>query len=100
MATGSTRFTLWTLTIECVVAIQEQADLLKNVSDTTVIAVGIDSGFSVTELNGIASDPQTDNVILVPDNSSYDQLTERLEHLSCNGRYLSVIEYRNTNIIS
>jgi len=60
--------------------------LLKNVSDTTVIAVGIDSGFSVAELNGIASDSQTDNVILVPDTNSYEHLKERVKKFRCEGR--------------
>jgi len=59
--------------------------LLKSVSDTTVIAVGIDSGFSVTELNIVASDPQIDNVVLIPDTDNYDHLTERVKEVSCNG---------------
>jgi len=60
---------------------------LKEVPDTTVIAVGAGRrGFDLTELELIASDPVDENVILLPDIRAYDLVAERLRQVCCVGR--------------
>jgi len=53
---------------------------------TKVVALGIGTGVSQTELNNIASVPRNRNVILVQDYSSLPDVEEQLRNTSCNGR--------------
>jgi len=67
-----------------------EADKLKRVATggtrTKVVALGIGSGVSQTELNNIASAPADRNVILVRDFSRLSDVEDQLRNASCSGQ--------------
>jgi len=63
-----------------------QAELLKGVIQTKVIAVGIGGNINEDELNTIASDPQDTNVVLVPTFDNLPEVKKLLQEASCTGR--------------
>ena len=74
---------------------QIEADKLKKVvvggTRTKVVALGIGSGISETELNYIASAPADRNVILVQDFTSLPDVEEQLRNASCSGWWFNII---------
>ena len=68
-----------------VAILQDEAELLKNVIQTKVIAVGIGQGVGEVELNIIASEPQDTNVILVPTFENLAEVQDLLQNASCTG---------------
>jgi len=66
--------------------LQEQAELLKNVIQTKVIAVGIGDSIDRDELNIIASEPVDTNVVLVPQFQNLPEVKQLLQEASCTGR--------------
>ena len=60
-----------------------ESDQLRNIAK--VVAIGIGSGVSQDELNGIASDPDDRNVILVQDFSQLSNVEDQLQNASCTG---------------
>jgi len=62
-----------------------EADRLKRVPLTKVVALGIGSGVNVSELNSTASAPLTRNVIRVQNFSSLPTVEDRLTNVSCTG---------------
>ena len=68
-----------------------EADRLKSVTRTKVVALGIGDGVGQIELNNIASAPLNKNVIRVQDFSSLTTVEEQLRNASCTGLLLSVI---------
>ena len=66
---------------------QIEAALLEDVVQTKVIAIGIGrmTRRRRLELNRIASEPLQQNVILVRNFASFDQVTDRLREASCSG---------------
>jgi len=67
-----------------------EADKLKALSVggtwTKVVALGIGSSVSQTELENIASAPASRNVIRVQNFSSLPDVEEQLRNVSCSGR--------------
>jgi len=55
---------------------QLAAPFLQGVADTTVVAYGI--GYSGSELGDIASDPDDENIIIVPDFNSLSDGEQQL----------------------
>ena len=68
--------------------VQRQANLLKDVSQTTVVAVGIGLFTSETELRQIASEPIDENLIRVPNFDEFDLVTEYLRDICSCGQYV------------
>jgi len=64
---------------------QLEADKLKSLTRTKVVALGIGGEVSETELKYIASAPADRNVILVQDFSSLSAMEEQLINTSCSG---------------
>jgi len=62
-----------------------EADRLKGLRETKVVALGIGSGVNQTELNNTASAPPDKNVILVKDFTSLADVEEQLKNASCTG---------------
>ena len=62
---------------------QIEADKLKSVAQTNVIAVGIGRRVCGTELNNIASEPKDTNVILIKDFRSKDDFQEQIKDTIC-----------------
>ena len=60
--------------------------MLKGVTDTKIVALGIGSGVDEDELNYTASDPKDKNVILVEDYSKLDEVEQQITAASCDGR--------------
>ena len=67
------------------VQLQAEAQLLRDIEDTKVVALGIGDDYSVTELNGVATDPDEENVIEIEDYSQIDAIEEQLIDRSCAG---------------
>jgi len=57
-------------------------------SRTKVVALGIGGGIDESELQDIASSPQTKNVILVPDFSNLNTVEEQLRDESCTRKHV------------
>lgn len=53
---------------------------------TRLIAVGIGDGIDENELGQMASDPDSDNVILVDDFGSLDTIEAQLKNVICDGK--------------
>ena len=70
---------------------QTEAALLKGDSRTTVVALGLGRSPNVTELNIIASEPQSQNVFLVSDFTSPQDADEHLRNTICAGLYSPLI---------
>jgi len=72
-----------------------EADKLKSLAvggrRTKVVALGIGSGVSQTELNNIASAPADRNVILVQDYSSLTGVKDQLTEATCSGRSYVIV---------
>jgi len=64
--------------------------MLKTMTRTKVVALGIGSGVDINELNNMASAPQDKNVILVQDFSSLMDVEEQLRNASCSRQYFSI----------
>jgi len=66
-----------------------EADQLRNIAvsgiATKVVAIGIGSGVSQDELDGIASDPDDRNVIHVQDFTQLSNVEDQLRNASCTG---------------
>ena len=60
--------------------------MLKSVPNTKIIALGIGDGVDIDELNYMATDPDSDNVILVEDYSKLDEVDQQLRDVSCTGQ--------------
>jgi len=60
--------------------------LLKDVPNTKIVALGIGDGVDIVELNYMATDPDSENVILVEDYSKLDQVDQQLRNASCTGQ--------------
>jgi len=65
-------------------SLQSEAVALKQ--SATVVAVGIGTAVSRTELDSIASAPQSSNVILAPDFNRLTDVGNRLRTASCRGQ--------------
>ena len=68
-----------------------EAEQLKSIGGTKLVALGIGSGVDVNELNSMASSPQDRNVFLVRDFGRLSDVEEQLRNSSCSGRYTSLI---------
>jgi len=72
-----------------------EAEKLKSITDrgsrTKVVAAAIGIGVSEAELNNIASEPKSMNVIRVQDFSKLHDVEEQLRNASCSGLLLLVI---------
>jgi len=66
--------------------LQTEAALLRS-EDTKLVALGIGSGVDVNELNGMATDPDSQNVIQVDDFSQLNEVEQQLRDVTCLGRY-------------
>ena len=60
--------------------------MLKDVPNTKIVALGIGDGVDIVELNYMATDPDSENVILVEDYSKLDQVDQQLRNASCTGQ--------------
>jgi len=69
---------------------QAEAALIKSLtsggSETKVVALGIGSGVDQSELEDIASSPESRNVILVQDFNNLTSVEQQLRNESCTGR--------------
>jgi len=63
--------------------------------ETKIIALGITDDIDQTELEGIASDPDSRNVILVADFNSLDAVEIQLRNLTCSGKQESFAVVQN-----
>ena len=70
---------------------QVQASMLKNVSLTKVVALGIGSAVRQSELRDVASEPHVGNVIRVQNFSSLPSVLGHLRDASCSGWLQSIL---------
>lgn len=55
-----------------------------------VFTVGVGSGVDMSELNAVATDPDSSHVLTVQDFSQLQQITASLNTQACNGRNIIV----------
>jgi len=72
--------------------VQNEAEALRNITSdgiaTKLIAIGIGGAVSETELQAIASDPDSENVIKVDDFAQLSTIKDQLKDAICGGQCL------------